>query len=111
MNVAIYFHDLPGSLARRQEAAAEHRQYIIDRLAMIIAAGATYTDDERYILGGSYMIDVSCLADAYRFFNDDPFTKAGVRTNVFIQPWLKSIFDGKFNIPVDDQPLTAGSVL
>ncbi|KWT64730.1 hypothetical protein APV28_5045 [Comamonas testosteroni] len=41
---------------------------------------------------------------------NDPFTRAGLRSFVTIQPWIKAVFDGKFNIPTDDSPLYANSV-
>lgn len=110
MYVAVFFQDLPGTAAKRQAVVAEHRQFIKDRVHMILAAGATFTDDGKHVKGGSYMIEVPDLAEARRFFDEDPFTKAGLRANGFIQPWVKAIFDGRMNMPTDDSALSPASI-
>ncbi|AMK20755.1 MULTISPECIES: YciI family protein [Sphingobium] len=110
MYVAIFFQDLPGTAARRQAVVSEHRKYMEARSSQVLAAGATFTDDGKAVKGGSYVISVASMEEARAFVDNDPFTKAGLRAFVTIQPWIKAVFDGQFNIPTDDSPLYASSV-
>ncbi|PND29736.1 hypothetical protein C1I89_33095 [Achromobacter pulmonis] len=110
MYVAIFFQDLPGTVAKRQAVVSEHRKYMEGLAAKVLAAGATFTDDGKSVRGGSYIVEVSDLEEARQFVENDPFTRAGLRSFVTIQPWIKAVFDGKFNIPTDDSPLYANSV-
>ncbi|PNG50563.1 MULTISPECIES: YciI family protein [Comamonadaceae] len=110
MYVAIFFQDLPGTASKRQAVVSEHRKYMEVNAAKVLAAGATFTDDGKSVKGGSYVVKVADMAEARKFVDDDPFTKAGLRAVVFIQPWIRAVFDGKFNIPTDDSPLYADSV-
>src|SRR3546814_3363095 len=75
--------------------------------SQVLAAGATFTDDGKAVRGGSYVVSVASLQEARDFVDNDPFTKAGLRAFVTIQPWIKAVFDGQFNIPTDDSPLFA----
>ncbi|CAP44072.1 YciI family protein [Bordetella petrii] len=110
MYVAIFFQDLPGTAAKRQAVVSEHRKYMEAHASQVLAAGATFTDDGKAVRGGSYVVSVASLQEARDFVDNDPFTKAGLRAFVTIQPWIKAVFDGQFNIPTDDSPLFANSV-
>jgi uncharacterized protein len=110
MYVAIFFQDLPGTAAKRQSVVSEHRKYMEAHAAKVLAAGATFSDDGKSVKGGSYIVAVGDLEEARQFVDNDPFTKAGLRSFVTIQPWIKAVFDGRFNIPTDDSPLFANSV-
>ncbi|QJY33126.1 hypothetical protein HND92_09090 [Diaphorobacter sp. JS3050] len=110
MYVAIFFQDLPGTANKRQAVVSEHRKYMEANASKVLAAGATFTDDGKAVKGGSYVVQVADLEEARKFVDEDPFTKAGLRSVVFIQPWIRAVFDGKFNIPTDDSPLYADSV-
>lgn len=110
MYAAIFFQDLPGTEAKRQAVVAEHRKYMEGWARQILAAGSTWSDDAKVVRGGSVIMQVADLEEARRFVEGDPFTKAGLRAFVEIQPWIRAVFDGKFNIPTDDSPLYANSV-
>jgi uncharacterized protein len=110
MYVAIFFQDLPGTATKRQAVVSAHRKYMERHATTVLAAGATFSDDGKSVRGGSYVISVADLEEARRFVDEDPFTQAGLRSFVYIQPWIKAVFDGQFNIPTDDSPLFANSV-
>src|SRR3546814_13811366 len=78
--------------------------------SQVLAAGATFTDDGKAVRGGSYVVSVASLQEARDFVDNDPFTKAGLRAFVTIQPLIKAVFEGHFNIPTDDSPIFANSV-
>src|SRR3546814_18880720 len=53
MYVAIFFKDLPGTAAKRQDVVSEHRKYMEAHASPLLEAGATFTDDGKAGRGGS----------------------------------------------------------
>ncbi|MHA3790161.1 YciI family protein [Rhizorhabdus wittichii] len=69
------------------------------RANRILAAGATFAHDGKTVQGGNYIVDMS-RAEVDEFVANDPFTLAGIRQSVIIQPWIKACFDRAFLIAV-----------
>ena len=59
------------------------------------SAGSTRTDDGQKPIGGLLILDVESRSEAEAIFNADPFTQAGLRTNVVMRYWYKSILGGQ----------------
>ncbi|WP_137388768.1 YciI family protein [Rhodoligotrophos defluvii] len=99
MFYSIFIIDKEGSGAQRVPAVEAHRQYIKDRAHKILAAGATFADDGKTVRGGSYIVEMD-KDEVERFVAEDPFTLAGIREKVIVQPWIKACFNGEFLITV-----------
>lgn len=96
---AIYIIDRPASGADRAPAVEAHRQYIKNHAKKILAAGATFAPDGKTVEGGSYIVEMD-RQEVDRFVANDPFTLAGIRERVVIQPWIKACFNYQFLIAV-----------
>ena len=78
--------------AEMMKAHTDWEESIKDK---ILAAGSTRTDDGQKPVGGLLILDVESRAEAEAIFNADPFTQAGLRTNVVMRYWYKSILGGQ----------------
>ncbi|MBP8232016.1 MAG: hypothetical protein KAY22_06900 [Rhizorhabdus sp.] len=96
---SIFITDRPGSAPDRAPVVEQHRAYIKARANRILAAGATFAHDGKTVQGGNYIVDMS-RAEVDEFVANDPFTLAGIRQSVIIQPWIKACFDRAFLIAV-----------
>ncbi|ENY82835.1 YciI family protein [Sphingopyxis sp. MC1] len=99
MHYSIYITDRPDSAADRVPAVEPHRAYIKARAHKILAAGATFADDGKTVRGGNYIVDMT-REEVDEFVANDPFTLAGIRESIVIQPWIKACFDRAFLIAV-----------
>lgn len=99
MFYSIYIVDRENSAADRVPAVEPHRQYIKDRAHKILAAGATFADDGKTVQGGTYIVEME-RDEVEEFVANDPFTLAGIREKVIIQPWIKACFNRDFLIAV-----------
>ncbi|MBO9378822.1 hypothetical protein GG804_18810 [Sphingomonas histidinilytica] len=100
MFFSIYIKDRPGSGPDRVPAVEPHRGYIKERAHTILAAGATFAKDGKTVEGGSYIVEADSLEEVEEFVANDPFTLAGIRESVVIQPWIKACFNREFLIAV-----------
>ena len=96
---SIYIIDKANSGADRAPAVEAHRQYIKERAHKILAAGATFAPDGKTVAGGSYIVEMG-LEETNDFVANDPFTLAGIRERVIVQPWIKACFNYQFLIAV-----------
>jgi uncharacterized protein len=94
MPFAIIAHDAPGTNALRAQLRQAHVEYLRDRVAMILAAGALL-DEAGQPAGGLLLIDTDSPQAAEAFVAADPFSVGGVFGAVEVLPWRKSFFDGK----------------
>ena len=99
MFYSIYIKDRPGSGPERVAAVELHRAYIKARAHKILAAGATFDCSGKVVEGGSYIVEME-RDEVERFVAEDPFTLAGIRESVTIQPWIKACFNREFLIAV-----------
>ena len=81
-------------LRQDQSLMDAHVAYEQETSGLILAAGSTRTDDGETPTGGLLILDVETRAEAEDLFNDDPFTKAGMRTNVIMTRWYRAFWDG-----------------
>ena len=61
----------------------------------ILAAGSLRDDDGTHPTGGLLILDVESKAEAEAIVQADPFTQAGLRTNLVMRYWYKSILAGQ----------------
>jgi uncharacterized protein len=95
MPYAIQTADKPGSAELRAANRPAHLDYLTAHASKLLAAGALISDDGTGGHGGIIIVDTDDRAEAERFINDDPFTKAGLFEKITITRWRKAFFDGK----------------
>jgi uncharacterized protein len=92
---AIITRDKPNSLHVRNEARAEHLEYLTRHQDKLLAAGAQVDDDGQGGYGGIIIVDTEDRAEAEAFIRDDPFTQAGLFGGIEVVRWRKAFFDRK----------------
>lgn len=92
MPYAIQMTDKPGSADLRARTRAAHLEYLTARRHMLLAAGALTDDDGGGGDGGIILLDTDDRAEAQRFIDEDPFTKAGLFEKVTVTRWRKAFF-------------------
>jgi hypothetical protein len=92
---AIITRDKPNSLHLRNEARAEHLEYLTRHQDKLLAAGAQVDDAGQGGYGGIIIVDTEDRAEAEAFIRDDPFTKAGLFAGIEVVRWRKAFFDKK----------------
>jgi hypothetical protein len=92
---AIITRDKPNSLHLRNEARAEHLDYLTRHQDKLLAAGAQVDDSGQGGYGGIIIVDTEDRAEAEAFIRDDPFTKAGLFAGIEVVRWRKAFFDKK----------------
>ena len=114
MLYSIYIKDRVGSGPDRVSAVEPHREYIKARAHNILSAGATFARDGKTVEGGAYIVEADSYEDVEAFVANDPFTLAGIRESVVIQPWIKACFNREFliatkppGVPDVNEPLIA----
>ena len=95
MPYAIITRDKPNSLQVRNEARAEHLDYLTRKQDKLLAAGAQTDDEGQGGYGGIIIVDTEDRAEAEAFIRDDPFTKAGLFAGIEVVRWRKAFFDKK----------------
>ena len=95
MPYAIITRDKPNSLHLRNEARAEHLDYLTGHQDKLLAAGAQVDDAGEGGYGGIIIVDTENRAEAEAFIRDDPFTRAGLFAGIEVVRWRKAFFDGK----------------
>ncbi len=87
--------DHPDKRHLRQDAALmqAHIDYETAIKDRILAAGSTRADDGETPTGGLLILDVETREEAEALFGADPFTKAGLRTNVKMTYWFRAFWD------------------
>ncbi len=93
MPYAIQTTDKPNSSELRAQTRPAHLEYLKSQQHLLLAAGALISDDGTGGHGGILIVDTDDRAEAERFINDDPFTKAGLFEKVTVTRWRKAFFD------------------
>jgi uncharacterized protein YciI len=93
--------DKPNTEQLRAETRPAHVAYLEANLDKLIGAGAKLADDGVTALGSLYLIDTDSRAEAEAFVAADPFTKAGLFTDIVATRWRKAILDHQSFIPKD----------
>ena len=81
---AITCTDKPNTAAIREEHLLPHREYLQSQKGILVLAGATQTDDGKEAIGSLFVVNVDSREKAKAFSDGDPFTRAGVFSNVTI---------------------------
>ena len=95
MPYAIQLQDKPGSAELRATHRPAHLDYLSKNAHRLLAAGALIDDDGTGGHGGILILDTDDRAEAERFINEDPFTRAGLFEKITVTRWRKAFFDGK----------------
>jgi len=85
--------DKPHHQALRLKVRSEHLAFLEERKHLLLAAGARLVEGGDDALGGLYILDVEDRAEAERFIAADPFTQAGLFTDIIITRWRKAFFN------------------
>ncbi|MGZ5118863.1 MAG: YciI family protein [Burkholderiales bacterium] len=81
---AISCTDKSNTAAVREQFLKPHREYLQSQKRILVLAGATQNDDGSEAIGSLFIVNVKNRAEAKRFSDGDPFTKAGVFSGVTI---------------------------
>ena len=74
----------PNFAALRDKGLQAHLDYLHSQNSILVVSGATVSDDGKAFIGSLLIVNVGSRAEAQAFVNGDPFTKAGMFTNVTI---------------------------
>ena len=76
--------DKPNTAAIREEHLKPHREYLQSQKGILVLAGATQNDDGTEAIGSLFVVNANTRQEAKAFSDGDPFTKAGVFSNITI---------------------------
>jgi uncharacterized protein YciI len=93
MPYAIITRDKPNSLQLRNEVRQPHLEYLTANKDKLLAAGAQTDDTGQGGYGGIIIVDTEDRAEAERFIQNDPFTKAGLFAGIEVVRWRKAFFN------------------
>jgi uncharacterized protein YciI len=85
--------DKPDALALRNEVRAVHLDDLTANQHRLLAAGAQTEDDGTGGSGGVIIIDTDDRKEAEDCIANDPFTKAGLFTDLKVTRWRKAFFN------------------
>jgi uncharacterized protein len=83
----------PGQARRRQRPRGSAPGASRVPQNLLLAAGALIDDDGTGGNGGVLIVDTDSRAEAEKFINEDPFTKAGLFQKVTVTRWRKAFFN------------------
>jgi uncharacterized protein len=89
----IITKDKPNALALRNEVRAVHIDYLTANQHRLLAAGAQIEDDGSGGSGGVIIVDTDDRKEAEEFIANDPFTKAGLFSDIKVTRWRKAFFN------------------
>ncbi len=93
MPFAIITRDKPGHAHIREAHQSAHKAYLDKHRDTLLAAGAMLDDKASSAHGGVLLVDVESREEAEAFVHKDPFSEAGLFSEVFITRWRKAFFD------------------
>jgi hypothetical protein len=93
MPYAIQTRDKPGTGELRLATRPAHLEYLTRNKDKLLAAGALVDDSGNIAQGGILIVDTEERAEAERFINEDPFTKAGLFESITVTRWRKAFFN------------------
>ena len=110
MSYVIHTKDKPNGAAIRAQARPAHLEYLTKHKDKLLAAGALIDDDGTGGHGGVLIVDTDERAEAERFINEDPFTKAGLFEKVTVTRSAQGLFQqGEADLSVRARMRRAGS--
>ena len=74
----------PSFAAMREKILQPHLDYLRSQKSILVLSGATVSDDGKDFTGSLLIVNVGSRAEARAFVDGDPFTKAGMFTDVRI---------------------------
>lgn len=89
MLIALICTDEQGGLDTRKANRDAHLAYIAD--TGVVAMAGPLLDDTGEMAGSLVILDVADAAAAQSWADNDPYAKAGLFSDVRIQPWKKVI--------------------
>ena len=84
---AISCVDKPDSDDARAKVRDAHRDYLKNNKAVIVACGATLSDDGKTPVGTLYVIKAGSRAEAQAWLDKEPFAYGGVFGSTKITRW------------------------
>ncbi len=89
MLIALICTDKEGALETRKSNREAHLAYIAE--TGVVAMAGPLLDDAGEMAGSLVVLDVDNAATAESWAANDPYAKAGLFSDVRIQPWKKVI--------------------
>ena len=89
MRVALICTDKPGALDVRKANRADHLAYI--QATGVVEMAGPLLDDAGDMAGSLLILDVETLEAARDWAAGDPYARAGLFSDVRIQPWNKVV--------------------
>jgi uncharacterized protein YciI len=88
----------PGIAKERDALRPSHLDYVFKQKNLVLGA-ATVSDDDTEFIGTLYIVSAADRAAAQAFLDGDPFTQAGLYTDVKIfrlrkGPWNPNVVEG-----------------
>ena len=74
----------PNMDAAREQAGPGHLAYMKAKKDVIVLAGSTRTNDGKVVTGTLFLVNVNSDVEAKAFLDGDPYTQAGVFSNIVI---------------------------
>ena len=93
MPFAIITRDKPGHAHLREMHQAAHKAYLDRHRDTLLAAGAMLEDDAMNAHGGVLLVDLESREAAEAFVRNDPFSEAGLFSEILITRWRKAFFN------------------
>ncbi|WP_163847842.1 YciI family protein [Pseudooceanicola aestuarii] len=89
MLVALHAKDKPGALSIRKDNRDAHLAYLKD--TGVVAMAGPLLDADGAMCGSLVVLDVADLAAAQEWVVGDPYSRAGLFSEVSLLPWNKVI--------------------
>jgi uncharacterized protein YciI len=89
MRVALICKDKPGSLVKRAENRDAHLRYI--RESGVVEQAGPFLNEFGEMIGSLVILDVENVVAAQEWAAQDPYARAGLFADVYIQEWKKVI--------------------
>jgi len=99
MEFFCYHRDRAGSAELRSELLEEHRSYMDQYAAQMIARGPTFAGDGDTPSGSVHILDLPGPAAARAFAFDEPNYQAGVYRDVLLRRWHNSLGRTMWDFP------------
>lgn len=89
MLIALIARDKPGALATRLDNRNAHLAYIEE--TGVVSQAGPLLDEAEQMIGSLVILDVTDMATARRWAEQDPYARAGLFESVEMIPWKKVI--------------------
>jgi uncharacterized protein len=96
MPFLIYALDKENMEEVRESVRSAHREYLRSYGSKVLASGALLSEDGTRIIGGLSLFDTEDAEEARSFAFEDPYEKAGIRSQTCVLRWRKRWWEGKF---------------